>query len=112
MFILNVKRILRLRGIEKHYNFLLDLGFVPSSAHNFLNSTVQNVKLDQLERLCLALNCTPNDLLEWRPSANQTIAETHSMHGLKKKDINQMLGDVPVEKFEQIADILQDLKNK
>lgn len=113
MFILNVRRILRLRGVEKHYNFLVNLGFVPATANILLSSQAQRVKLEHLEKLCLALNCTPNDLIEWQPgSAPQPIAETHSINSLKKKNLNALLNEVPVDKFEQIADILQDLKNK
>jgi DNA-binding Xre family transcriptional regulator len=112
MFILNVKRILRLRGIEKHYKYLLGLGFVPATANILLSSTAQRVTLEHLERLCLALNCTPNDLIEWQPNNTQAVAATHSINGLKKRNLNAMLSEVPVDKFEQIADILQDLKNK
>jgi DNA-binding Xre family transcriptional regulator len=112
MFILNVKRILRLRGIEKHYKFLLSLGFVPATANILLSSTAQRVTLEHLEKLCLALNCTPNDLIEWHDDNTKPVAETHSINSLKKKDLNTLLNEVPVDKFEQIADILQDLKNK
>ena len=115
MLYLNIKKMMRLRGIEKHYNLMLKLGFVPWSANNFLNGTARQVKLDQLEQLCKALNCTPNDLLEWKPDANEPIAETHALNGLRKKtekDLPDLLGEIPMEKFEQILDILQDLKDK
>lgn len=115
MLILNIKRVLRLRGIEKHYNFLLGLNFVPSTAHNFLKGAVGQIKFEQLEQLCLALNCTPNDLFEWRPEANRAVADTHSLNNLKKKtekDLPELLGEVPLERFEQIVDILQDLKKQ
>jgi hypothetical protein len=106
---------MRLRGIEKHYNFLLNLGFVPSTANNFLRDEVTLFRLEQLEKLCMALNCTPNDLLEWKPDANQAVAETHSMNNLKRqgdRDFPKLLNAVPMEKFEQIVDILQDLNKK
>lgn len=112
MFILNVKRIMSLRGIEKHYKFLLNLGFTPATANLLLSSTAQRVTLEYLERLCLALNCTPNDLIEWKAGNAQAVAETHSINSLKKKNLDVMLSEVPVYKFEQMADILQDLKSK
>jgi hypothetical protein len=105
---------MRLRGVEKHYRFLLNLGFVPSTAHAFLRGTVSLIKLEQIEKLCVALNCTPNDLLRWQSGPNQMVAETHSLNNLKKKadkDLPELLGEIPMEKFEQIVDILQDLKN-
>lgn len=115
MFYFDIKKVMKLRGIEKHYNFMLELGFIPSSAHIFLKREARQIKLDQLERLCVALNCTPNDLLEWRPNANQTVSETHSLNALRKKgdkDLPELLKEVPMDKFEQIVEILQDLKDK
>lgn len=115
MFYLDIKRVMRVRGIEKHFNLLIKLGFVPSTARSFLDGTTRQVKLDQLEQLCIALNCTPNDLLEWRPDANQSIAETHSLNVLRKKtekDLPNLLGEIPMEKFDQILGLLQDLKDK
>ena len=107
---------MRLRGVEKHYKTLLDLGFVPSTARSFLGGTAALVKLEHVEKLCVALNCTPNDLLEWRPDASQAaVAETHSMNNLKRADENdlaKLLNEVPSDKFEQILDLLQELKNK
>lgn len=114
MLFLNIKRVMRLRGVEDHYRFLLNLGFVPSTAHAFLRGTIVLIKLEQIEKLCAALNCTPNDLLEWRPNADQSLAATHSLNALKKKtdkDLPELLRDIPVDKFEQILDILQDSKS-
>jgi DNA-binding Xre family transcriptional regulator len=65
MLVFNLSRALKPRGVEKHYKFLLEQGFVPSSAHGFLRGAAIQIKFEQLERLCLALNCTPNDLFEW-----------------------------------------------
>jgi DNA-binding Xre family transcriptional regulator len=114
MLYLNIKRVMRLRGVDEHYRFLVNLGFVPATAKNFLRGQVTLIRLEQIETLCVALNCTPNDLLQWRPNQNQTLAETHSMNSLKKKsdkDLPDLLREIPVEKFEQIVDILQNLKN-
>ena len=112
MFTLNLARVLRLRGIENHQKFLIKLGFSPQPAYNFLNGVAAQIKFDQLERLCLALNCTPNDLFEWQPDAQQqAVADTHSINSLKKKDLPALLKDVPLERFDEIANMLNDLKN-
>jgi DNA-binding Xre family transcriptional regulator len=111
MLYLNIKRMMRLRGVDSHYHLLLKLGFVPSTARSFLSGEIVLIKLEQLEKLCLALNCTPNDLLEWRPEASQTVSETHSMNSLKRpaeKDLPKLLSEIPMDKLEQILDILQD----
>ena len=115
MLYLNIKRIMRLRGIDSHYHFMLKLGFAPAASRSFLSGEVVSIKLEQLEKLCVALNCTPNDLVEWRPDASQTVSETHSMNGLKRtpeRDLPKLLNEIPPEKLEQILDIFQDLKDK
>lgn len=115
MLSINIKKVMRLRGIENHYGLLTSLGFVPSTARNFLRNDVVLVRLEQIERLCVALNCTPNDLLEWTPNPNQAVSDAHSLNAIKRKperDLPALLGEVPLDKFEQIVDILQELKNK
>jgi DNA-binding Xre family transcriptional regulator len=115
MLYLNIKRMMRLRGTENHYHLMLKLGFVPSTARAFLSGEIVLIKLEQLEKLCVALNCTPNDLLEWRPDASLNVSETHSMNSLKRsgeKDLPKLLNEIPSDKFEQILDILQDLQHK
>lgn len=67
MLYLNLKRVMRLRGIDNHYKLLVDLGFAPATVRNFLGSGVRRIDFEHLERICLALNCTPNDVLEWLP---------------------------------------------
>jgi DNA-binding Xre family transcriptional regulator len=115
MLNLNIKRMRRLRGVEKHYNLMIRLGFVSSTARLFLSGEIVSIKLEQLEKICIALNCTPNDLIEWQPEAGQMVAETHSMNKLKRraeKDLPKLLNEIPPDKFEQILKILQDLKDK
>lgn len=115
MLYLNVKRVLRLRGVDKHYEFLRSIGFIKATARKMINDEPFIIKLEQIEALCLALNCTPNDILEWKQTSAQNVSDTHSMNSLKRagdKDLPTLLNEIPLEKFEQIAGLLQDLKNK
>jgi DNA-binding Xre family transcriptional regulator len=115
MLILNLKRIMQTRGVDNHYRFLRTNDFTHSSAYNLLNGAAFSLKFEQLERLCLALNCTPNDLFDWHPSGEQqAIAPNHSLNSLKPKEENlaALLREIPTEKFEQIESLLRDLKNQ
>lgn len=106
---------MRLRGVDDQYNFLAKLGIAKSSVRKILDNEPFEIKLEQIEAICLALNCTPNDILEWRQNASQNVSETHSLNNLKRsgdKDLPKLLNEIPLEKFEQIAGILQDLKSK
>lgn len=51
---------------------------------------VASIRLDHLEKLCLLLNCTPNDLLRFSPDKNQVVPETHALHQLKKGELEEM----------------------
>ncbi len=113
MFYLNIQRMMRLRGIEKHYRKMIELGFVPQTARALLRSDVGAIKLEHLARLCAALNCTPNDLLEWRPKPGKALAKTHSLNALARRDesdLPQLLSELPTDKFDKILEVLQELK--
>lgn len=115
MLYLNIKRVMSLRGVNNHYKMLLDLGFAPATARNFLSNAVWRITFENLEKLCLALNCTPNDLIEWLPPENQTNPDAQALIKMKRnrdEDLSKLLKTLPIEKFEQIAEILQDLNNK
>ena len=115
MLYLNLKRVMRLRGIEKHNKFLVDLGFAPATVRNLLKNAVWRMDFENLERICLALNCTPNDVLEWLPPDNQANPEAQALIKLTRKkenDLPKLLKDLPIEKFEQIIDLLNDNNNK
>lgn len=105
---------MRLRGVEDHYKMLLNLGFAPATARNFLGYGVRRITFEHLEQLCLALNCTPNDLLEWKPADSQATAEAQALIKLKRdqEDLQKLLGSVPMEQIEQAFGIIQELKNK
>ncbi|MET0754388.1 MAG: helix-turn-helix transcriptional regulator [Pyrinomonadaceae bacterium] len=115
MIDINLKRVMNLRGVRNPYKFLLDLGFAPATARHFLGFVVSRINFEHLERLCLALNCTPNDLLEWKPPENQANPNEQALIKLKRgddEDLPKLLKTLPIDKFEQIVDILQDLNKK
>jgi len=73
---------------------------------------MSSFSLDTVEKLCLALNCTPNDLLEWTPSKNMTVNDTHALNALKRNEdflenVNRLVNNVPLEKLEKIQEIIK-----
>ena len=110
----NPKSILSLRGIEKTTAFFVRLGLDYSTASRFLKSKSQFVKIKDIERLCIALNCTPNDLFEWTAGKDVVLPETHSLNSLRKssvpKNLQQMVKDIPSDKLALIENLLNELK--
>lgn len=114
MLFFNIKRILEVRGIDQHYRWLVSNGFVPQTATTWLKHRIGYIKPDHMERLCHLLNCTPNDLFEWRADANSIVPDGHALHTLKHdqpaKSFAQMTHDIPADKMEKLREILAELK--
>lgn len=111
----NPKNIFLLRGIEKTTAFMVKLGMDYSTASRFLKSKSRFVKVKDIEKLCVALNCTPNDLFEWKAGENTILPETHSLNALQRnetvKNLQQMIKDVPSNKLALVENLLDELKN-
>jgi DNA-binding Xre family transcriptional regulator len=117
MLYFNIKRLLELRGIEKPYAFLVKNGFVSQTATNMINNRLGRITPKQMEKLCLILNCTPNDLFDWRAGENSAVSAAHALHSLKKEEtpsasVAQMVRDLPVEKLDKLHALINDLKNE
>ena len=110
MMQLNLQRIFKARGISQPYKFLVQNGFVPFTAHKYKNSKVEHIRLDHIEKLCVILNCTPNDILEWMPDDLLDDTPTHPLQKIrvrnKKPDLNKLLSKYSLEKLEEIEQLI------
>lgn len=115
MLIFNPNKIFALRGIEKPYSFLVRNGFGSTTASDLINIKKPLVRTEYLERLCILLNCTPNDLYEWKPDNKTNLTENHPLKTLQKAEIMQIseiIKDIPVEKLSDVQNLLNQLKNR
>lgn len=110
MLQINLTRIFKARGIEQPYKFLVRNGFVPFTAHKYKNGKVDVIRLDHIEKLCILLNCTPNDILEWLPQDLLDDTPNHPLQKIRKRDkkieINKMLSNLSLDKLEEIEKML------
>ena len=113
MLIFNPRRIFALRGVEKPSGCLTKNGFTAPTATKFLQA--KWIIISYLQKICLMMNCTPNDLFEWKPDATNKIEEDHALNSLRRAEsvanIRELLKDLPVEKLSQVESLLADLKN-
>jgi hypothetical protein len=80
-------------------------GFGRGTANNLLNFNNRSVKEVHLERLCVLLNCTPNDLYVWKPDNKLPVAEDHPIRSLARtssKTPLEYLKELPLEKLDEI----------
>src|ERR1043165_618443 len=98
MMQLNLQRIFKARGIEQPYKYLVQNGFVPFTAHKYKNAKVEHIRLDHIEKLCILLNCTPNDIFEWSPNDLLEDAPNHPLQKIRRRDkkieISKMLSQM------------------
>jgi DNA-binding Xre family transcriptional regulator len=113
----NPKAVFAVRGIEKPYTFMVKAGIPPRTASKILNSQSKMISVDHLEKLCVALHCTPDDLFEWVPSKNVLVHEQHPLHSLKRENqpttqLHGYIQTLPLKKLKEIEKLIQQNTEK
>ncbi len=111
MLAFNLKRIFAARGIEKPFTYMVRKGFSDSFSSSIINGRKHQMNLREVERLCELFKCTPNDLLEWTPSAEQAIQKDHPLKPLERTNkvegLTQLLSSVPLDKLTHIETLIK-----
>jgi len=114
MLYLNLTSLFKERGITKPVNLLVKAGFTYYAANELANGRVRSLSLKHLERLCIALNCTPNDVLAWRREEGSAVHDKHPLHKLSPKPDEMAISDVllqlPVEKLQEVRQFVKGLE--
>jgi DNA-binding Xre family transcriptional regulator len=110
MLQLNLNRIFKARMIEHPYRFMVQNGFVSFTAHKYKNGKVEQIRLDHIEKLCILLNCTPNEIFEWVPNDLLDDRNDHPLQAIrrryKKLEIVKLLSKMPLSRLEEIEKLL------
>ena len=113
MIHLHLAPILQARAISKPFAYLRGKGFTHNAAHRLLNDPIV-LNLHYLEQLCVLLNCSPNDILLYTPSADSNLPASHPLQKLKAKpaagNIISELRSLPPEALEKLWAVIGDLK--
>lgn len=83
----NLNVILAKQKIPYPRRFLLETVKINHvAATNLLKGSTKSLHLSYLSRLCVALQCTPNDLLEWIPDkSGVALPENHPLQKLANR---------------------------
>jgi len=76
MLRINLSRIFRALGVHRPTRFMVEKGYTYSTAQRLIVMNHSSFRLKDLEQLCLRMGCTPNDILEWVPTADQVDLNT------------------------------------
>ncbi len=114
MLRLNLKTLFTLRGIDKPNAFLRKAGFSPYSSSLYARGKVKVIDLKHFERLCMLLNCTPHDLLEWEPDAGTDNANGYELSKLTNSRrvvvLSEELRGLSLDKLEEIHRFIEEKK--
>lgn len=111
----NIERVVLMRGYNNARAYLKQLGYSRTIVAHLL-SKPDNLRSQHIERLCLELHCSPNDLMEWLPSASTPIDEHQPLDKLRRNNLESplhvaLLG-VPISKIDEAMAYLQQLGEK
>jgi hypothetical protein len=116
MLIFNPRRIFGLRGIERPNHFLVKNGYTSMIASRLLAPGLSSLKINSIGRLCELLNCTPNDLFDWKPQPGTPVPENHALRSLVRdeslRSFNELLKDLPAEKLADLHVMIDELRKK
>ena len=105
--------VFKIRGITRPYTYLTQQGIQNQMASRIVKNELGSIRLKTLEKICIALNCTPNDLLEWYPSEGFVNDKRLALHAIKAKDpehttkITRLLHDIPLDKLEEVEAFIE-----
>jgi DNA-binding Xre family transcriptional regulator len=75
MLILNLKRLIEMRGVKHLRSYLVNHGFSDSVARTLVSGEAKMVRLSTLVQLCELFQCTPNELLDWQGDPTHVLSE-------------------------------------
>lgn len=111
MLTFNFSRIFKARGIDKPFSYLVKVGYSDNFATRVVNNRIKRLNLDDLEKLCELLQCTPNDLLEWIPESKDVSNNKHPLISIKRSEkvvqLTKILNSVPLDKLDDIETLIK-----
>ncbi|MCL9805758.1 helix-turn-helix transcriptional regulator [Flavobacterium amniphilum] len=103
-----------MKGIHRPFTHMTSLGYSGSFATKMTHNDVRQMNLDILEKICRDFNCTPNDLIDFKPSANSALPKDHALHSLTKTEVDnglqEKINTLTADKIQQIHDIIKNME--
>ncbi len=110
----NLSKIFAARGIVYKTAYLNKLGFSPRVSNRIASGEFVSLSPYHLEVLCLGLNCTPNDLMEWQPDKPELLNEDVQLKKLLSTENNynilRIINGVPIDKMEEFSKKIEEVK--
>ncbi len=85
MIKLRIAELCEERLIKNAYTALVKAGISAVKTRQYLDAKTNRLMLDDVEKLCRLLHCTPNDLMEWTPTNKAHDYEGNPLQAIRKK---------------------------
>jgi len=111
----NLKRLINNRAVLQPVGYLKKFGFSFTTSSRLVGGRFSTLKLSQLENLCIAFNCTPNDLLEYIPDEKIKTKDhplTTLIRNEQTKKVNEILNDIPIDMLSAFTNKIDELKKE
>ena len=116
MLKLNLNPIFKAKGIEKPYSFLVKSGFTYSAARGILYGNKTSFQLRHIEMLCKLFQCTPNDILFYKPDKNNELPPDHPLNALNIQltdfNLSEVLSNLTISQINNLAQVIKDATSK
>lgn len=115
MLTYNLQPLFSQRAIKNKVAYLIKAGFNKQTAARIIRNKFSALKLSQIERLCLALHCTPNDIIEYTPDPQKPIPNHPLTKLIRTKtpiQLTNIVDDIPFDKLNDFTDQLIQLKTQ
>ena len=113
MLKLDLQRAISEKGIENSNRFLRNCGITSYTSSRLLNNRLDSINFKQLERICLGLKCTIDDLFLWEADKDTVEIENHPLQKLKRNQTNENLKEklkqLPFDKIEAVKNYIDKL---
>jgi len=112
----NIKNLLQLRQVEKPRQWLLDKGLSARTVTRLLQNEQRHIKFDDIEKLCLGLNCSPAELFVWQPDSEADDIAGHPLQAIRSDkampDVLSKLKFASLDELKKVDEFLQWSREK
>ena len=104
MIKLKIMELCKAKGVRHPRTALEKAGISITKATQYLSGKTNRLMVDDAEKLCRLLRCTPNDLLEWTPDNQAEDYPENPLQTIRKKptiNIEEKLKNMTLEEIRE-----------
>jgi DNA-binding Xre family transcriptional regulator len=107
MLTLQINKLCVARGVKTPLTAMRKAGISQQIAFKYLQGKKKNLMIDHIEKLCMLLRCTPNDLFAWTPDDKNQDYPENPLQKISKQelpDLQKVIGGLSLEEVRKRLD--------